>query len=149
MNIDIIVLLALFALFAFATYQYGKSYFTAFILAFYPAYFLFDIVKTKVSSKEPMVIIGLFVVSFGLVLYILRKTISAGYSYSQAKHWVDSIILSLGAISQIAFVYYHTLPQLSSVYNLSGQVDQIFNTTVPYIVLALIPFIALLITARD
>ncbi len=149
MNIDTIVLIALAIIFIFTTYRYGKSYLTAFILAFYPAYFLFDIVKGKVASKEPIVIIGLFVICLGLMIYILRKTVSAGFSFTPAKHWIDSIALSAGAISQIAFVYYHTLPQLSTLYNLSGQVDKIFNTTIPFMVLALIPFISLLISARD
>jgi hypothetical protein len=149
MNIDVIVLSVVGLFFAFTAYKYGKSYLTAFILSFYPAYFLYDIIKTKVDSKETIVIIGLFVVVFALVLYVLRQTVSAGYSFSSGKRWVDSIVLAVGALAQCAFVYYVFLPELNSIYNLSGTVDNFFNGMLSTTILALIPFAALFISARD
>jgi hypothetical protein len=149
MNIDVIVLAVLAVFFFFVSYRYGKTFLTAFVLAFYPTYFLFDLLKEKVSSKEPIVIVGLFVVCFALVMYILRRTIAAGFSFMPGKRIIDSILLALGAISQCAFVYYFTLPQLGDLYNLSKTVDTFFNGTIPYILLATIPFIALVVAAKD
>jgi hypothetical protein len=149
MNIDIIVLAIIGAFFIFTTYRYGKSYLTAFILSFYPAYFLYDILKGKVSSKEPIVIVGLFVVVFALVLYTLRKNIISGFAFTNTKRWIDSLILSAGALAQCAFVYYVFLPQLSSLYNLSGVVDTFFTSTLSTTILALIPFVALVVSARE
>ncbi|MEN9647424.1 MAG: hypothetical protein RLY57_228 [Candidatus Parcubacteria bacterium] len=149
MNIDIIVLAAIGIFFVFTAYRYGKSYLTAFILSFYPAYFLYDIVKGKVSSKEPAVIVGLFVVVFVLVLYVLRRTVSAGFAFTNAKRWIDAIVLSAGALAQIAFVYYVFLPQLSALYNVSGVVDGFFNGVLSTTILALIPFVALVVSARE
>lgn len=149
MNIDIIVLIVIGIFFIFTSYRYGKSYLTAFILSFYPAYFLYNIIKGKVSSKEPMMIIGLFVIVFLLVLYTLRKNISAGFAFTNAKRWIDSIVLSAGALSQCAFVYYVFLPQLSALYNLSGVVDNFFTGMLSTTILALIPFVALVVSARE
>lgn len=149
MTPDVIALLVLSVIFFFVTYQFGKGYLTAFIIAFYPAYFLFDLVKEKVPSKEPLVIVGLFAVCFLLVLYILKKSIKGGFSFYSSKRLINSSLLTIGAISQFAFVYYYTLPQLGNLYNLSRTLDAFFNGTVPYLVLALFPFVALLITARD
>ncbi len=150
MDINLIGLIVLAIIFVFVTFRFGKSYLVAFLLAFYPAYFLFDLIKDDyVVSNESIVVIGIFAASFALMMYIMRKTINAGFSFSPVKRWVDSIILTLGAISQIALVYYYILPQLNSLYALSGPVANFFSNTVSYGVLALIPFVALVISARD
>lgn len=149
MNIDIIVLAVIGLFFVFTAYKYGKSYLTAFILSFYPAYFLYDLVKGKVSSSEPVVIVGLFTVVLMLVLYVLRKNVSSGFAFTNTKRWIDSVILSAGALAQIAFVYYVFLPQLSTIYNLSGTVDTFFTSTLSSTILAAIPFIALVVSARE
>jgi hypothetical protein len=149
-NIDLIALLIIAVAFIFITYKYGKSYLTAFILSFYPTYFLFDLLKdTYVNSKDPLVIVGIFLASFALIMYILRRTIQGGFSFTPTKRWIDAIALTLGAITQLAFVYYHVLPQLGDLYNLSKVIDSFVNGTVPYLALAAAPFVALFISARD
>lgn len=149
MNIDVIILAAIGIIFTIAAYKYGKSYLTAFILTFYPTYFLYDIAKAKISSQESMIIIGLFIVVFALVLYILRKNISAGFAFTNTKRWIDSFILAAGALAQSAFVYYVFLPELNALYNLSGPVDNFFTGTLSTTILAIIPFVALVVSARD
>jgi hypothetical protein len=148
MNIDVIVLIVVGAFFIFTTYRYGKSYLTAFIVSFYPTYFLFDIIKNKLPSKESALVVGLFIVVFLAVLYVLRKNISAGSAYNESKRLLDSMILAAGALAQCAFVYYVFLPELNAIYNLSGSIDTFFSATISGTILALIPFAALLVSAR-
>lgn len=150
MDINLIVLIVLAIIFVFITHRYGKSYLVAFILSFYPAYFLFDVLKKDyINSSETVVVVGLFVLSFALMMYIMRKTIVAGFSFEPMKRWIDAIVLTIGAISQLALVYYYILPQLNELYTVSGPVADFFSSTVSYSILALIPFVALVVGARD
>jgi len=150
MDIDLIVLIVIAVIFAFVTFRFGKTYLVSFILSFYPAYFLFDLLQDNYfDSTSSSAIIGLFVVSLALMTYIHKKTVVAGFSFSPTKRWIDAVILSLGAISQCALIYYYVLPQLAGLYTLSGFVSTFFQSTVSYGVLALVPFVALLISARD
>ncbi len=136
--------------FIYITYRYGKSYLTAFILSFYPTYFLFDVINDKfIESTDTMTVLWVFIACFALVLYILRASVHGGLAFSPGKQWLDAIALTVGAISQLAFVYYFALPEFSDIYNLSGVIDAFVNNTIPYILLTLAPFVALLVSAKD
>ncbi len=150
MNIspDIIAIVLLFVVLIAVTYRYGKSHLTSFVLAFYPTYFLFDLLRPSVTSKSPYVLVGFFAFSFALMTYVLKRSILAGHSFTTPKRWIDSVLLSLAAISEIALLYYYILP-ISEIYDISKPVDALLGTTVPHLALAIIPFVALVITSRD
>jgi hypothetical protein len=145
---DAMLIIALTTLGSTYAYIKGKEKGISLILSFYPSFLIFSqlpffreyTASNPASSTEAMTQVGIFLVIFIPIHFILNRFVSADFSYSKLRKIGDSFILGLLTAGLVLLFSYHVV-NIELVYNFSSGIDAFFLGNY-YFWWLLAPFIA-------
>lgn len=148
---DIVVIAALTAVFASVGLFFGKDRLVALILTFYPAGLIFThfpyfskYTQPKIYAfQNSLIALGIFLIIFIVVYFIIRNFVSSDFSFSSIKKVVEAGVLGLAA-SSLAILFSYNVVNLSKLYNFSSGIDRLFDGSALFWWL-LAPFVILFI----
>jgi hypothetical protein len=145
---DTIIVLAIVALLFFIAFQFGKGYITSIIVSIYISAFLyinaFFVQKLVFVGNEASKLfwnhLGIFLLFFIPVFYLLRNVVSG--DYSRRGKFVGAGLLAVATAGLVLAIFYHVIP-LTPVYNFSAGIDKLFATDTMFTFWLLIPLLVL------
>ncbi len=123
---DVVIIVALTAIFASIGLFFGKSRLVAIILAFYPVSLIlstFPYLKSVPQTIFSEIVI--FLVFYFITFYLFSFILSTQFSYQKIKRFLEAVLLGLTATALTIVTAYHTI-DLTSIYNFSGSIDRLF-----------------------
>jgi len=138
LTLDVIILLAIFIITFFIAYKKSKKSVARFILPFYVATFVYSTLPFKVTEASAKVL--LFLVVYVVLIFLMKKSITAAGGAYGGRHIIDSILLSLSAIFSLFIAYYKVLP-IEKIIKINFPFSNLILNSVPYYVLILIPLV--------
>jgi hypothetical protein len=145
---DTIVVLAIVALLFFIAFQFGKGYLTSVIVSLYISAFLytnaFFVQKLVFVSNDASKLfwnhLGIFLLFFVPVFYLLRNIISG--DYGRRGKFISAGLLAIATGGLVLAIFYQVIP-LTPIYNFSAGIDKLFATDTMFTVWLIIPLLVL------
>jgi hypothetical protein len=145
---DTIIVLAIIALLFFIAFQFGKGFITSIIVSVYISAFLytnaFFVQKLVFVGNEANKLfwnhLGIFLLFFIPVFYLLKNTISG--DYSRRGKFFGAGLLAVATGGLVLAIFYHIIP-LTPIYNFSAGIDKLFATDTMFTVWLIIPLLVL------
>jgi len=122
---DIVVLVALSAIFASIGLFFGKKRLVAIILAFYPAGLIFSVFPFFKNATGFLSETLVFLVFFLLSFYLFGFILSTEFSYLRIRRLFEATILGITATALTISFSYHVVV-VTSLYNFSTSIDRLF-----------------------
>lgn len=146
LTLDIIIIIVIFAAAFFYSYNSGKKYLVKCVLSVFPALLIYQTLPF-VSGKDDLIKIGIFVISWIVFYFLLKKNFTAPSAHSGGKKFLDSFLLAIASIFTLLTIYYHVLP-ISSLYNLKLPFSGFLIEKIPFYITILIPILIITFTNR-
>ncbi len=143
LTFDLIILIVLFCFTFFVAFKKSKKSVSRFVIPFYITTLIYPTLPIKVTEATSQVL--LFVVVYGALVFLMKKSITAVGGVRGIRHFVDSILLSLSAIFSLFIAYYKIIP-IEDVVNIKFPFSAIILDNVPYYALISIPLILIFIS---
>ena len=151
---DVIIILAVFFLFALYSVRYGKSRSIAGIISLYIGMLLFLSFPyleeaTFLKSSETQVTLSQIVVFLVGVIFvhtIISRSVLSDYPMQPLLKYLQVALLSASGTALLFAFAYHTLP-VATLYNFDASIDNLFSSQYFFWWLIL-PLVALFITTR-
>lgn len=138
LTLDIIILLVLFLVTFFIAYKKSKKSVARFIITFYIAIFIYSTLPIQTTESSAQILI--FLVVYVLLIFLLKRSITAFGGGLGFRHILDSVALSFAAIFSLFIAYYKILP-LDSLMKINFPFSALILNNVPYYILIMIPLI--------
>lgn len=143
LTIDLIIILVLFLVTFFVAYKKSKKSVARFILPFYVATFIYS--TLPFNATEPSAKILLFLVTYCVLFFLMKRSITAFGGGYGGRHIIDSILLSFAAIFSLFIAYYKILP-LEALIKINFPFSGLILEYIPYYVLIMIPLVLIYIS---
>lgn len=138
LTLDVIILLVLFIVTFFIAYKKSKKSVARFILPFYVATLIYSTLPFQVTEESAKVLV--FLVVYAVLIFLMKKSITASGGVDGWRHILDSILLSLSAIFSLFIAYYKILP-LEKIIKINFPFSGLILENIPYYILISIPLI--------
>lgn len=138
LTLDVIILLVIFIGTFFIAYKKSKKSVVRFILPFYVATFVYSTLPFKVTEASGKVL--LFLVVYAVLIFLMKKSITAAGGSGGGRHALDAVLLSFSAIFSLFIAYYKILP-IDKIIEINFPFSNLILNSVPYYILILIPLI--------
>jgi len=138
LTLDLIILIVLFVFTFFIAYKKSKKSVARFVLPFYVTTLVYTTLPFKATDASAKIM--LFVVTWAVLIFLMKKSITAVGGARGARHIVDSILLSFAAIFSLFIAYFKILP-IESLIKINFPFSAFILDKVPYYVLILIPLV--------
>ncbi|MEN9921060.1 MAG: hypothetical protein RLZZ517_38 [Candidatus Parcubacteria bacterium] len=136
LTLDVIILLAIFIFTFFVAYKKSKKSVARFVIPFYVATFVYSTLPFKATEASAKVL--LFLVVYAILIFLMKRSITAFGGGYGGRHILDSIMLAFSAIFSLFIAYYKILP-LDKIININFPFSAFILDKIPYYVLILIP----------
>jgi hypothetical protein len=147
LSIDIIVLIALFAILFFATLRTEKKLIISLIVATYPTLLVFrNFPYVKLEAGLPQAV--WFLALYAVIVGILWGHIHTRRVFTSFRKFFDYGVLIVAFIALLISVSTHFVPSLQSIYTFSGTFSRFVEGINPGLMLIL-PIVAILITNKN
>lgn len=143
LTLDVIILLAIFIITFFIAFKKSKKSVARFVLPFYVATLIYSTLPFKVTEASAKVL--LFLVVYAVLIFLMKKSITAAGGAYGGRHVLDSILLSFAAIFSLFIAYYKILP-LDKIIKINFPFSSLILTNVPYYALIMIPLVLIYIS---
>jgi hypothetical protein len=136
LTLDVIILLAIFIFTFFVAYKKSKKSVARFVIPFYVATFVYSTLPLKTTEASAKVLF--FLIVYGILIFLMKRSITAFGGGYGGRHILDSIMLAFSAIFSIFIAYYKTLP-LEQIIKINFPFSAFILDKIPYYILILIP----------
>lgn len=143
LTLDVIIILVLFIVTFFIAYKKSKKSVARFVLPFYVATLIYSTLPFDVTEASSKIL--LFVVVYGVLVFLMKKSITAFGGGFGGRHILDSLLLSFAAIFSLFIAYYKILP-LDEVIKINFPFSGLILENVPYYILIMIPLVLIYIS---
>lgn len=143
LTLDVIILLVLFCFTFFIAFKKSKKSVARFVLPFYVATLIYSTLPfeaTEASSKVLM-----FAVTYAILIFLMKRSITAAGGAYGARHFFDSLLLSFAAIFSLFIAYYKIIP-ISKLIEINFPFSVWILENVPYYLMISIPLILIAIS---
>lgn len=130
---DAVVIAGLIAGFTAYGLFFGKSRLVTAILSLYPAAFIFKLIpffqeilkQTSATPQDVLIKLVIFVLIFIPIHLVMNHFISAEFSFSRIRKFIEAGILGVVATSTVIAFSYQVI-NISKLYNFSSGIDSLF-----------------------
>lgn len=136
LTIDVIILLVIFVFTFFVAYKKSKKSVARFVIPFYVATLIYSTLPFKATEASAKVL--LFLVVYAVLIFLMKKSITAASGGYGGRHVLDSFLLSFAAIFSLFIAYYKILP-LDKIIKINFPFSGFILENIPYYILILIP----------
>ncbi len=143
LTLDVIILLVLFGVTFFVAFKKSKKSVARFVLPFYVATLIYSTLPFKATEASAKVM--MFGVTYAILVILMKKSITAVGGVSGARHFFDSVLLSLSAIFSLFIAYYKIIP-IEKLIKINFPFSAYILENVPYYALISIPLILIYIS---
>lgn len=143
LTLDLIILIVLFCITFFIAFRKSKKSVARFIIPFYVATLIYPTVPFKSTEALPKVL--LFLVTYAVLVFLMKKSITAVGAVGGARHFLDALLLSFSAIFSLFIAYYKILP-IDKIVQINFPFSAVILTNIPYYILISIPLILIYIS---
>lgn len=138
LTIDVVILLVLFIGTFFVAYKKSKKSVARFVLPFYVATLIYSTLPFKAEEASSKVL--LFAVVYAILVFLMKRSITASSGGYGGRHFLDSLMLALAAIFSLFIAYYKILP-IDEIIKINFPFSALILENVPYYLLISIPLI--------
>lgn len=143
LTLDVIILLVLLFVTFFIAYKKSKKSVIRFIIPFYVATLIYSTLPFKTTEASAKVL--LFLIVYVVLVFLMKKSITASSSAEGARHILDSFLISLSAIFSLFIAYFKILP-IEKIIKINFPFSNLILENVPYYVLIVIPLVLIYIS---
>lgn len=143
LTIDVIILLALFIFTFYVAYKKSKKSVARFVLPFYVATLIYSTLPFKAEEASSKVL--LFAVAYALLVFLMKRSITASSGGYGGRHFFDSLMLAFATIFSL-FIAYHKILPLEEIVKINFPFSAIILENVPYYLLISIPLVLIFIS---
>ena len=143
LTLDVIILLVIFIITFFIAYKKSKKSVARFIIPFYVATLIYSTLPFKVEEASAKIL--LFLVTYGVLVFLMKKSITAASGAYGGRHILDSLLLSFSAIFSLFIAYYKILP-LEKIIKINFPFSSLILENIPYYALISIPLVLIFIS---
>ncbi len=143
LTLDVIILLVLFLVTFFIAFKKSKKSVARFVLPFYVATLIYTTLPFETEEASSKVL--LFAVVYAALIFLMKKSITASSGGYGARHFFDSLLLSLAAIFSLFIAYYKILP-IDEIIKINFPFSALILENVPYYILISIPLVFIYIS---
>ncbi len=136
LTVDVIILLVIFIFTFFVAYKKSKKNVARYVIPFYVATFVYSTLPFKASEASAKVL--LFLLVYGILIFLMKRSITAFGGGYGGRHVLDSLMLAFSAIFSLFIAYYKILP-LDKIIKINFPFSAFILDKVPYYILILIP----------
>ncbi len=147
MSLDIIILLAVFAILLFWSLRRGKKAIVALIIATYPALLIYSYLPYIVLDKPMAQAVG-FVVIYVIILTVLWHNVHTKNVHSFFRKITDYGSLTIAFMAMIISISANTIPALQKIYTFGGYFPELVSK-VDYGLILIIPIALILLTNKS
>jgi hypothetical protein len=138
LTMDVIILLAIFIFTFFIAYKKSKKSVARFIIPFYVTTLIYTTLPFKATEASAKVL--LFVAVYAVLIFLMKRSITAFGGGYGGRHVLDSLLLAFSAIFSIFIAYYKILP-IESLIKINFPFSALILENIPYYILILIPLL--------
>lgn len=138
LTVDLIILLVIFIGTFFIAFKKSKKSVARFIIPFYVATLIYPTLPFKVTEASGKVM--LFFAIYALLVFLMKKSITAVGGVTGGRHFLDSLLLSFSAIFSVFIAYQFIIP-LDKILKINFPFSAIILDNIPYYVLISIPLV--------
>ena len=138
LTLDVVILLALFLVTFFIAFKKSKKSVARFVLPFYVATLIYSTLPFEADEASSKVL--LFAVTYGILVFLMKRSITASSGGYGARHFFDSLLLALAAIFSLFIAYYKILP-IDEIIKINFPFSALILENVPYYLLISIPLV--------
>lgn len=143
LTLDVIILLVIFIITFFVAYKKSKKSVARFVIPFYVATLIYSTLPFKVEEASAKVL--LFLITYGVLVFLMKKSITAVGGVYGGRHVLDAFLLSFSAIFSLFIAYYKILP-LEKIIKINFPFSSLILENIPYYALILIPLVLIYIS---
>jgi hypothetical protein len=143
LSIDLIILLVLFAFTFFVAFKKSKNIVARFIIPFYVTTFIYSALPFETTEAASQVL--MFFVTYGVLVFLMKKSITSTTGNGDFRHFIDSAILSFAAIFSLFIAYYKVIP-IDGLIKINFPFSAFILENIPYYVLIMIPLVLIYIS---
>ena len=143
LTLDVIILLVLFGVTFFFAFKKSKKSVARAILPFYVATLIYTTLPFKPVEASSKVLI--FAVTYVLLIFLMKKSITAVGGIGGGRHFFDSIMLSFAAIFSLFIAYFKIIP-IEKIITINFPFSAIILDKIPYYILISIPLILIFLS---
>ncbi len=143
LTIDVIILLVIFCFTFFIAFKKSKKSVARFVLPFYVTTLIYTTLPFKATEASAKIM--LFLVTYTILVFLMKKSITAVGGITGGRHFLDSILLSFAAIFSLFIAYYKILP-LEKIIKINFPFSALILENVPYYALISIPLVLIYIS---
>lgn len=143
LTIDLIILIVLFCVTFYIAFKKSKRSVARFILPFYVATLIYSTLPFKMTEATSKVL--LFAATYAVLVFLMKKSITASGGARGMRHFLDSILLSFSAVFSLFIAYYKIIP-LEKIIKINFPFSAFILTHTPYYILISIPLILIFIS---
>jgi hypothetical protein len=138
LTLDVIILLVLFGVTFFFAFKKSKKSVARAILPFYVATLIYSTLPFKSVEASSKVLI--FAVTYVVLIFLMKKSITAVGGVTGGRHFIDSLLLSFAAIFSLFIAYFKIIP-IEKIIKINFPFSAIILDKIPYYILISIPLI--------
>lgn len=143
LTIDIIILLVIFIGTFFVAFKKSKKSVARFIIPFYVTTLIYPTLPFNVTEASGKVM--LFFGVYALLVFLMKKSITAVGGVTGGRHFLDSLLLSFSAIFSVFIAYQFIIP-LDKILKINFPFSAIILENIPYYALISIPLVLIYIS---
>jgi hypothetical protein len=143
LTMDLIILIVIFCATFFIAFKKSKKSVARFVLPFYIATLIYPTLPFKAIDATSKILI--FLVTYAVLVFLIKKSITAVGAVGGARHFFDALLLSLSAIFSLFIAYYKILP-LDKIIKINFPFSAFILTNIPYYILITIPLVLIYIS---
>lgn len=143
LTLDVIILLAIFIITFFVAYKKSKKSVARFIIPFYVATLIYSTLPFKTIEASSKILI--FLVVYAVLIFLMKKSITASSGSYGGRHFLDSLLLSFAAIFSLFIAYFKILP-LDKIIKINFPFSSLILENIPYYILISIPLVLIYIS---
>ena len=147
LSLDIIILIAVFAILFFLSLRKGKKLVVALILTTYPALLVYSYLPYIILDKPMAKAVG-FVVIYILILIVLWHNVHTKHVHSFFRKVLDYGTLIISYMMLVISISANSIPALQKIYAIGGYFPDLISK-IDYGVMLIIPIVIILLTNKS
>jgi hypothetical protein len=143
LTMDLIILIVIFCVTFFIAFKKSKKSVARFVIPFYVATLIYPTLPFKSTEASAKILI--FLVTYAVLVFLMKKSITAVGAVSGARHFFDALLLSFSAIFSLFIAYQFIIP-LDKILKINFPFSAIILDNIPYYALISIPLVLIYIS---
>ncbi len=143
LTIDVLILLIIFLGTFFIAYKKSKKSVARFVLPFYVATLIYSTLPFKATEASAKVM--LFAITYIVLIFLMKKSITAVGGITGGRHFLDSLLLSFSAIFSVFIAYQFIIP-LDKILKINFPFSAVILENIPYYILISIPLVLIFLS---